>query len=139
MEKIINKLDVLSREITKFVIDNELNEEPFFTVFNEKNNTIFKIYEAKGNIKIGGEEYTCFYLPNDIIEIVHTTGKITLSMSSTKEQLSILYQKLEKEYNNWKESLTLEDIKEKKKTLKLKKKQELELELSKLEEELNEL
>lgn len=134
MEEIINKLDVLSREITKFVIDNEINENIFFTAFDEKNNTIFKIYQAEKN-----REFTCFYLPNDIIEIVHTTGKIVLPISSTKEELSILYQQLEKEYNNWKERLNLGDTKEKKKALKLKKKQELELQLSKLEEELNEL
>lgn len=134
MEKIIKKIDVLSREITKFVINNELNEGIFFEAFDKENSMIFKIYQSKDN-----KEYTCFYLPNNIIEIVHTIDKITLPINSTKEQLLILYQQLEKEYNNWKQRLTLEDIKEKKKELKLKKKQELELQLSKLEEELNEL
>lgn len=134
MEKIIKKIDVLSREITKFVINNELNEGIFFEAFDKENSMIFKIYQSKDN-----KEYTCFYLPNNIIEIVHTIDKITLPINSTKEQLLILYQQLEKEYNDWKNNLDLEKIKEKKRALKLKEKQELKLRISKLEEELNEL
>lgn len=133
MEKIINKLDALSREITKFVIDNELNEEPLFSAFDKENNLIFNTYKVRDN------NYTCFYSPNDIIEIVHTTGKITLPVNITKEQLLSLYQQLEKEYNDWKNNLDLEKIKEKKRALKLKEKQELKLRISKLEEEINEL
>ena len=134
MEEIINKLDALSREITKFVINNELNEGIFFEAFDKENNMIFKIYQSKDN-----KEYTCFYLPNDIIEIVHTIDKITLPVNITKEQLLSLYQQLEKEYNDWKNNLDLEKIKEKKRALKLKEKQELKLRISKLEEEINEL
>lgn len=135
MEEIINKIDTLSREITKFVIDNELNEEPLFSAFDKENNLIFNTYK----VKVRDSNYTCFYSPNDIIEIVHTTGKITLPVNITKEQLLSLYQQLEKEYNDWKNNLDLEKIKEKKRALKLKEKQELKLRISKLEEEINEL
>lgn len=53
MEEIINKLDALSREITKFVIDNELNEEPLFSAFDKENNLdLEKIKEKKRALKL---------------------------------------------------------------------------------------
>jgi len=132
MKKIIKKIDKLSREVTKFVIDNRLNKDLFFKAFDQDCNLLFKIYKAKDT------DYTCFYLVNDKIEIVHTNNKIKLPISSTKKELKSLYQQLEKGYRDW-ESLNLYDLEKRSEASKLKRKQEIESELSKLEGELNEL
>lgn len=133
MEEIIKKFDVLSREITKFVIDNQLNYASFSDFYNEKNELIFSIYVSKDDKNI-----TSFLLARSKIELIHFRDAIDIPVSITEKELTDIYYNLLSEWTKWKDN-NLEEFRKKTKEAKMLERKRLELELSKLKTELNEL
>jgi len=133
MEEIIKKLDVLSREITKFVIDNQLNYAPFSDFHNEKNELMFSVYVSKDN-----KNTTSFSLVRSKIELIHFRDAIDIPVGITEKELTDIYYNLLSEWTKWKDN-NLEEFRKKAKEAKILERKRLELELSKLKTELNEL